>query len=302
MSEPTDTRSDPVNPSTTAPSPAPSDLFHRLQPPPGWTPPGHRRRSYRALGEVAPGLRATIAAARLQWLQERAAWVGDCFDCRDTGDLGGGHPCPHCARGRLLAEAQAVTSREEALLALLRHVLTPRTRDFTLDTFPDQAHPALASVRAFLAGWDGTRGLLLMGHYGTGKTGLLIGALRAVAEQWAGPRVPARSIRLVDAPALFSTLRGGFDDGGYLRTLERHQRVSLLALDDLGAEKPSEWVREQSYAIVNYRYEHQLPIWGTSNLALPALADRLGERTVWRLSETCTVIDVVGPNWRQVRA
>ena len=47
---------------------------------------------------------------------------------------------------------------------------------------------------------------------------------------------------------------------------ERLTSVDLLHIDDLGAEKRSDWVLEQLYALVNERYESQRSMLVTTNL------------------------------------
>jgi DNA replication protein DnaC len=63
--------------------------------------------------------------------------------------------------------------------------------------------------------------------------------------------------------------------------------VDLLHLDDLGAERRTEWVLEQLYSIVNERWQDQRSIIVTTNLGLDQLREQLGARTVSRLLEIC---------------
>ena len=53
---------------------------------------------------------------------------------------------------------------------------------------------------------------------------------------------------------------------GYLSFFNRLTSVDLLHLDDLGAEKRTDWVLEQLYAIVDRRYEEQRSMVVTTNL------------------------------------
>ncbi len=72
----------------------------------------------------------------------------------------------------------------------------------------------------------------------------------------------------------------------------------LLILDDLGAEKPTEWVRERMYEIVNQRYEWMRPIIVTSNLSPAQLAKQVGQRVASRLMEMCEVVELDGRDRR----
>ena len=57
-------------------------------------------------------------------------------------------------------------------------------------------------------------------------------------------------------------------------------------------------MEEQFYLLVDYRYRQRLPVLASSNCRKEALAQRLDRRVMDRLRETCTMIEVVGPNQR----
>ena len=67
----------------------------------------------------------------------------------------------------------------------------------------------------------------------------------------------------------------------------RPRHVDLLHLDDLGAERATDWVLEQLYSIVNARYEEERSLVITTNLDPEQLAEQIGPRTVSRISEIC---------------
>jgi DNA replication protein DnaC len=82
-----------------------------------------------------------------------------------------------------------------------------------------------------------------------------------------------------DVPSLAGALRD-FDQSE--DTVEWCQRAGLLVLDDLGAEKGSDFLLERVYAIVNHRYSWERPTIVTTNLDLeqmgalwPRMASRL---------------------------
>ena len=75
----------------------------------------------------------------------------------------------------------------------------------------------------------------------------------------------------------------------------------LLVLDDLGAEKPSDWVRERLYTIINRRYEHCRPTIVTSNLTIDQLAKQVGSRVASRLCELCEVVELQGTDRRKTK-
>ncbi|HUY77513.1 MAG TPA: ATP-binding protein [Ktedonobacterales bacterium] len=227
---------------------------------------------------------------------ERAAFTGSCFPCRDTGYARGGLGLCDCPRGVALAEEQ----RRAALRSLLDAANLPlRYAAYTLDSYPDQRIHALGHLRAFLASWDGHQSLLLGGRYGTGKTGLLVGALKDVAARYVAGGVAGRPIHFTTAADLLERLRRGYSDHSNDETLEYVCRVRLLAVDDLGAEKHTDWVLDRLFVIFNTRYNACLPTFVTTNYGLPQLAGRVGERVAERLIESSRGIAVEGENLRR---
>ena len=83
------------------------------------------------------------------------------------------------------------------------------------------------------------------------------------------------------------TYDGEVGELSYLGFFRRLTSVDLLHIDDLGAEKRSDWVLEQLYAIVDERYASNRSIVVTTNLDHEQLKEQIGERTVSRLAQMC---------------
>ncbi len=132
-------------------------------------------------------------------------------------------------------------------------------------------------------------GLWLMGDTGTGKTTLAM--LVSTMTLKAG-----HSVAIYSLPKLLARIRATFDaaagEESYSEFFERLCDVDLLHIDDLGAEKQTEWVLEQLYSLINERYERQRSIVVTTNLQQHELEAQIGERTVSRLVQMC------GDVWR----
>lgn len=145
------------------------------------------------------------------------------------------------------------------------------------------------------------RGLWLMGDTGTGKTTLAMLVSKAALED-------NRSVAIYSLPKLLARIRRTYDSepGGdsYLAFFERLTSVDLLHIDDLGAEKRSDWVLEQLYALINERYEAERSVLVTTNLDQQQLEEQIGARTVSRLVEICgDPLPLFGPDRRvQARA
>jgi DNA replication protein DnaC len=131
---------------------------------------------------------------------------------------------------------------------------------------------------------DEGKGLWLMGDVGTGKTTLAMLVSKAAVEA-------GRTVAIYSLPRLLARIRRTYDaDAGeqsYLQFFERLTSVDLLHLDDLGAEKRSDWVLEQLYALVDERYESERSMVVTTNLDQAQLEEQIGPRTVSRLVEIC---------------
>jgi len=148
--------------------------------------------------------------------------------------------------------------------------------------------PVLRAVREYVDAIDERLeqgdGLWLMGSVGTGKTTLAMLVSKAAVEA-------ERTVAIYSLPRLLARIRRTYDaearEQSYLEFFERLTSVDLLHIDDLGAEKRSDWVLEQLYAIVNERYETQRSIVVTTNLDQAELEEQIGPRTVSRLVEIC---------------
>lgn len=234
-----------------------------------------------------------------------------CLACRDEGryqGVAGEWVTCGCAAGEPFRERAAEVWRARWLERVPEELGLPaRYRGATLGTFPDQDAPALAAVRRWVETADGSN-LLLVGPLGRGKTGLAIGALRAMVErEVGGSRWPGAIGRIVTATGLLEELRPGSDRDTRL-ALGRLSSIPYLAVDDLGVERLTEWGAERLYEVVNARHAALLVTIVTSNLEPDKLAERInrqvgdvaGDRIVERLVEGARVVRFSGKdrNWR----
>lgn len=132
--------------------------------------------------------------------------------------------------------------------------------------------------------------------YGLGKTHLQ--AVVALTLLRRGVQVV-----MVNDTDIVAELRSGqfADNPEYFeRKLDGLCTVELLIWDDLGKQKPSEWVANQYYRVFNYRYRHGLPTCFSTNEDRDSLADRIGGATTSRILAMCRgrIVLCEGPDYR----
>jgi DNA replication protein DnaC len=193
--------------------------------------------------------------------------------------------------------AQRVERRRARSLSA---VIPRKYRGVSFERAPvtDLPAPQVQMVRHFVrdidANLDAGRGLWFEGDVGTGKTTLAMLVSRAALDA-------GRSVAIYSLPRLLAEIRATFEDdaeGSYVDFLDRLALVDLLHVDDVGAERSSEWVLEQLYAIVNARYEDERSMVITTNLARERLEEQIGKRTVSRLKEMCEPVPLYGEDAR----
>lgn len=105
----------------------------------------------------------------------------------------------------------------------------------------------------------------------------------------------------VDYAHLIDVLRYERDDSETGYFIGNVMNTNLLLLDDIGSGKMSEYAREQTNIIVNYRYNKKLPIIATSNLSAEELSQEnmVGKRAMSRMLDNSLVIQLSKPSLRR---
>lgn len=191
-------------------------------------------------------------------------------------------------------EARSCQCRERRIRRGRMHgvasVIPPRYRGVSFDRPPvtDMDRPAVNAVRDYVGKLDANlaegKSVWLTGEVGTGKTTLAMLIAKSALEA-------GHSVAIYSLPKLMARIRRTYEaepgEDDYLAFFERLTSVDLLHLDDLGAQRDTDWVTEQLYSIVNQRYEDGRAITVTSNVLPDEAAERIGARTVSRLTEMC---------------
>ena len=211
--------------------------------------------------------------------------------------------------------------REDLRIAAAR--IPERYRHCSLDTF-DPSFPGadaslkdgLTTARRFVDEYPidtAGKGLLFVGTVGTGKTHLAVGVLRRLVREKGVHGL------FCDYRELLKSIQNSYNPQVATTELELLKPVfaaEVLVLDDLGAQKPNEWVWDTVALILNTRYnDKQSTIITTNYSDQPAasgnlsdaeraareltLGDRIGDRMRSRLAEMCMPIEMRGKDFRQ---
>lgn len=147
-------------------------------------------------------------------------------------------------------------------------------------------------------------GFFITGDRGVGKTHLAVALLKDsikdVRELNDFVTPISRSSLFVSVPELLMELRWSYSGQGEAErgVLVRYTSADTLVLDDLGAEKASEWVLQMLYIIIDRRYRDFKKTIITSNLSLDEISERLGDRIASRIAGMCTIVRMDGEDRR----
>ena len=146
------------------------------------------------------------------------------------------------------------------------------------------------------------RGLLFTGSVGTGKSHLSVAILRGLAEKGIG-------CLFYEFGALLKEIQDSYNpisQTSELKVLAPVYETEVLVLDELGASKTSDWVRDMMMQIIGTRYNNRkLTIFTTNysdtrrNPQEETLEDRIGVRLRSRLYEMCKAVIVEGEDYRR---
>lgn len=146
------------------------------------------------------------------------------------------------------------------------------------------------------------RGLLLMGGVGVGKTHLAVSILKGLTER-------GFNCLFYEFGSLLKEIQDSYNavsQSSELKVLAPVLEAEVLVLDEIGASKPTDWVRDTMAHIINTRYnDKKLTVFTTNYLDDPdqskeeTLEDRIGVRMRSRLFEMSKTIVINGQDYRQ---
>jgi DNA replication protein DnaC len=204
-------------------------------------------------------------------------------------------------------DAEEQRQREQAMMERVNELAqynmlgTAKLKGATFDTTEQREDGAAAfdagrqyvmDFEAICKRGDDMKGLLLYGPPGTGKTHLAACIANALMARY----VPVLFTSVIELTGLFEDELG--------EVLRRMRSAKLLVLDDLGAERSTDFKVEQVYNVVNSRCNDMKPMIVTTNCTLDEMRGEkdLRYRRIWeRVRSMCRPVRMDGESWRKRR-
>lgn len=158
----------------------------------------------------------------------------------------------------------------------------------------EKSSPGHVTARRWLLDYraGARRSLLITGPPGTGKTYIAAALMSQLAVE---DHVPVTYTTVAD---FLGSLRPSVIDAGEF-DMQLYKLVPVVVLDDLGAEKLSDWGREQLLRLAHYRSHNALPTIVTTNYDPPEIrAHLVDERIIQRLFGGASMITLAGETRR----
>jgi DNA replication protein DnaC len=244
-----------------------------------------------------------LAQHRINPSDLEVSW--DCVACKNTGWLPPEpagpdtvHPAEKCSC--LIQEEIDDLYRSAGLTGPLRE---QTFEGFDLSVYPPQDQEYMSKLMTYcreyasdVAQGKSQESLLLTGDVGRGKTFLASAIGNVVVAQ----KQNVVYFTLSEFMALLRMVRLD-DDMEYRAGVQRLLEATLIILDDLGAEKVTEFVAQELFNIINHRMNRSLPMVVSTNLTPDQIEADYGARIASRLLNGFEGLHLVGDDIRRVR-
>lgn len=141
----------------------------------------------------------------------------------------------------------------------------------------------------------------IVGPSGIGKTHLMYALFKRYCEKAIIEDGNCQSCVTIHVPKFLSLLRSSYgraDGPPEAFLLEQFTTGTYFFIDDLGAEKTTEWTIGTLYLLIDTLYINNKTVFISSNLKLDEIADKLDERIASRIKGMCKVLNMEGDDRR----
>lgn len=172
-------------------------------------------------------------------------------------------------------------------------------RKWTFDADDGANERIMGVAHRYVQNFDAMRangsGLLIYGDVGCGKSFMAACIANALIDQ-------GTPVLMTNFSRIVNQLQETFD--GRQKYLDRLNSFDLLVIDDLAAERDTDYMWEQIMAVIDARYRAGLPLIVTTNLTAVELSDGedIRKRRVYsRLKEMCIPLRMTGDDRRNAK-
>ena len=243
----------------------------------------------------------------VQDLNHPHAWIPktrNCPDCFEKAKI-------ESERLRIEQEEKAKTDLQQAPLKRAQNI-----PHLMRSIFPKKFASVEYELPEMFEPWIVTpeKGLCLTGKPGVGKTMFMAMIVReylhrsALDEKkwgydtWDHPSILSLW-EFISYPEFIMELQDSYkrsaDEETPLKMLEGIANKPYLIIDDLGAEKPTDYVRQATYYLINHREMNCLPTFITTNFSLDFLDEKIDSRIASRICGMCDIKQIIAEDRRK---
>ncbi|MEW6063577.1 MAG: ATP-binding protein [Nanoarchaeota archaeon] len=164
-----------------------------------------------------------------------------------------------------------------------------RFKDKTFDNYiiqNDKQKKVVEEVQWFIANYNNSTGIILIGNTGTGKNHLAIAMIKGIIQRYNVFVKLTEALKVIrDIKSIWKNNEENED-----MKIKEYSNVGLLVIDEIGVQYGSETERMYLTEIINDRYNWMRPTVLIANLTIKELQEILGERVIDRFREGGKVI------------
>ncbi len=231
-----------------------------------------------------------------------------CKECRDAGFTSGSisyqtygvsdkYFCLHCEKGKNMFEAWKKEPIQQENYRAYKNAKIERAirlsgvdgmfENIRLSDIKSESNLAQSCAK-YVQNWEQIRttggGYYFWGNVGAGKT--------FIASALANELMKTKLVEVlfIRMPEAAKRVKNTFDNAVKnedKKLFDRMKDVELLVIDDLGVEKVSEWLIDEMYQIIDFRWRNKKPMIITSNRSLDDLMKVYPEQIPSRIKGCC---------------